>query len=111
MKISLDLAADAGYISISKEPVSRTIEIYSGALLDVDLNGEPVGIELLSLQNIGLLATAPLLQNTKIDFDTLRSLAKYSFRNSNAAVRTLSAPGLVREIDSASPQKTGVLAA
>ena len=47
MKITVDQRADALYISFRQTSVSRTMEINPGTLVDVDHDGEVVGIEII----------------------------------------------------------------
>jgi len=48
MNISYDAEAQAAYLSLAEEAtVSRTIEVTSSVLLDVDSNMNPLGLELL----------------------------------------------------------------
>jgi uncharacterized protein YuzE len=47
--LDLDLEANVAYIRLSRAPVMETIEINDLVNLDIDANGDPVGIELLSI--------------------------------------------------------------
>ncbi|TIC84114.1 DUF2283 domain-containing protein [Nocardioides sp. GY 10127] len=47
IKIEWDTAVDAGYIHLSDEPVSRTVEVNVNILVDLDEYGVAVGIEVL----------------------------------------------------------------
>jgi uncharacterized protein YuzE len=42
-----DLRADALYITLTSSSVARTVEFDSGTLVDVDDDGQPVGIEVI----------------------------------------------------------------
>jgi uncharacterized protein YuzE len=44
---SHDLEADALYVTISSGPVARTVELDNGTLADLDLDGRPVGLEVI----------------------------------------------------------------
>jgi uncharacterized protein YuzE len=47
--ISIDNEAGAGYISLSKSPVASTKPLGGGVLVDLDAEGNVIGIEVLSL--------------------------------------------------------------
>lgn len=42
-----DPAADALYLRVAAGEVARTIEVDSGTLIDVDAEGQPLGIEVI----------------------------------------------------------------
>lgn len=44
---SLDMQADALYITLTDEPVANTTEVDSGTLVDLDAAGRVVGIEVI----------------------------------------------------------------
>lgn len=48
VRLAHDLNADALYITLTDVPVARTIEIDPCTMVDVDANGQPVGIEVIS---------------------------------------------------------------
>ncbi|WP_182050135.1 DUF2283 domain-containing protein [Changpingibacter yushuensis] len=58
VKVEIDKDADAGYIRVSSEPVSRTVELNNNVLVDLDSMGMVVGIEVLGL-------------GTKVPFDEI----------------------------------------
>ena len=49
MKLTIDVDADAGYVSVSQAAVARTEPFAESVLIDVDDVGQLVGIELLTL--------------------------------------------------------------
>ena len=49
MHYAYDGEAQAAYLTLTDKPVSRTIEITPNILLDVDVDGEAVGLELLNV--------------------------------------------------------------
>ncbi|MFG3441580.1 DUF2283 domain-containing protein [Nonomuraea sp. NPDC047897] len=52
MRLSYDLDADALYIYISDAPVTKTVEIDDETMVDLDSNGELVGIEVITIDRI-----------------------------------------------------------
>lgn len=48
--VSIDAAGNAAYVRMSKAAVAETQELPDGILVDYDLSGDPVGIEILSLR-------------------------------------------------------------
>ncbi len=52
MNIKKDKFLDVAYVQLKKGSVSRTIEIKPGILVDIDKNGEVIGIEVLSLKKL-----------------------------------------------------------
>lgn len=50
VSVSVDLAAQAGYITLSCEPVESTVEYSEEILIDLDALGMVVGIEMLNLE-------------------------------------------------------------
>jgi len=52
VKIKKDHKLDVGYVQLKSGKVAQTIEIRSGILIDLDKNGELLGIEVLSLQKL-----------------------------------------------------------
>ena len=56
MKMKTDEKLDVGYVVFRKGKVAETVEIRPGVLLDLDSEGEVLGIEVLSLK-----ALAPAL--------------------------------------------------
>ncbi len=51
MQFAYDQDADALYVTVSEAVVSRTVEIDPLTMVDVDVNGDPVGIEILRLRS------------------------------------------------------------
>jgi len=49
VKLTIDVDADAGYVSVSQAAAARTEPFAESVLIDVDDVGELVGIELLTL--------------------------------------------------------------
>lgn len=49
MKVHVDPEADALYIRLNEEPIMETEEVRPGVLLDFDVSGLVVGIEMLHL--------------------------------------------------------------
>ena len=47
MRLDYDLDAHALYVTISNEPVARTVEMDASTFVDVDADGRLVGIEVL----------------------------------------------------------------
>ena len=60
MKISKDRELNVGYIEFKKAKISKTIRFRKNFLIDLDGNGEVVGIEILDL-----LSAAPRLSSVK----------------------------------------------
>lgn len=48
VQIAHDLDADALYITLSDEPVARTVDIEDCTMVDLDADGNLVGIEVIS---------------------------------------------------------------
>lgn len=51
MKVNYDIMADAVYINVSKAKVARTVKTEDRFLVDVDVHGNVVGIEILDASN------------------------------------------------------------
>ncbi len=51
MKLKVDQAADALYLTIDDSPVVESQEVAPGVVLDFNVRGEVVGIEVLGLSN------------------------------------------------------------
>lgn len=51
MKLKVDQAADALYLTIDDSPVVESQEVSPGVVLDFNARGEVVGIEVLGLSN------------------------------------------------------------
>jgi uncharacterized protein YuzE len=66
-----DPDAEAAYIRMSQGEVAETIEITESLYIDVDENGEPIGIEILGV-DVSALANLPGAQ----DETELRQLLK-----------------------------------
>ena len=49
-EIEIDEQADAAYVRVAASSVQRTEEIADGILIDLDADGELVGVEVLDLQ-------------------------------------------------------------
>ena len=49
--VEIDPEADAAYVRASQAPVFRSEEIADGLILDVDLDGQIVGIEVLGVKS------------------------------------------------------------
>lgn len=52
MRLTHDLDADALYITISDQPVTKTLEVDDETMVDVDANGDIVGIEVITVNRI-----------------------------------------------------------
>ena len=48
MKFSYDPKADALYIRLNEGTIDETDEVFPGIMLDVDIEGNPVGLEILN---------------------------------------------------------------
>jgi uncharacterized protein YuzE len=59
MKLELDPEADAVYLEISAAEVERTEQIKPGVVIDYDIDGNVVGVEVLY---VGKRSHAPLKQ-------------------------------------------------
>ncbi len=49
-KLTIDADADAAYFYVTDKKASKTIEINESIIVDLDLEGETVGVEFLSLR-------------------------------------------------------------
>ena len=49
MKIEFDPAADALYVSLSDQTILESEEVQPGVILDFDVSGKVVGVEILSV--------------------------------------------------------------
>jgi uncharacterized protein YuzE len=49
MKLKVDQAADALYLTIDDSPVAESQEVAPGVILDFNARGEVVGVEILGL--------------------------------------------------------------
>jgi len=49
MKLKVDQAADALYLTIDDSPVAESQEVAPGSILDFNARGEVVGVEILGL--------------------------------------------------------------
>lgn len=49
MKLKVDQAADALYLMIEDSPVAQSQEVAPGVILDFNVRGEVVGVEILGL--------------------------------------------------------------
>jgi len=49
MKLKVDQAADALYLTIEDSPVAESQEVAPGVILDFNVRGEVVGVEILGL--------------------------------------------------------------
>lgn len=70
MRAEYDRRADALYVYVVEGVVESTQEISPDLIVDLDANGQLVGIELLSPQNVDV---APLLDLHPVDGVVLRS--------------------------------------
>ena len=61
VEITEDRQADAAYIHLSDENVHETIEVTDTVSVDLDSNGNPVGVEVLTLKFDLELSHAPNL--------------------------------------------------
>lgn len=59
LKVKKNIKLDVAYVQLRKGKVAETIEVRPGILMDLDKNGEFVGIEVLSIEKL-----APLLEGT-----------------------------------------------
>ena len=59
LKVKKNIKLDVAYVQLRKGKVAETIEVRPGILMDLDKNGEFVGIEVLSIEKL-----APLLDGT-----------------------------------------------
>jgi uncharacterized protein YuzE len=50
MKIEFDQAADAAYIELAEGDIDRTEEIKPGLILDYDVKGNVLGVEILYIR-------------------------------------------------------------
>ncbi len=51
MRIKVDLESDALYFRISEDAIEESEEINKGLIVDYDINGSVVGIEILNVKN------------------------------------------------------------
>jgi uncharacterized protein YuzE len=51
MKLKVDQAADALYLTIDDSPVAESQEVAPGVILDFNVRGEVIGVEILGLSN------------------------------------------------------------
>ena len=49
--IEIDAEADAGYVHVTQAPVARTYEVADGIIVDFDVTGDMVGVEVLALRH------------------------------------------------------------
>lgn len=47
MNINYDTVADAVYVSMTKEPVAKTVRVNDRLMMDIDARGNTVGLEIL----------------------------------------------------------------
>ena len=50
MGVDVDTEVGAAYLALTKEAVSRTVEVTGSVMVDLDINGSVVGVELIDLQ-------------------------------------------------------------
>ncbi|MDD5473179.1 MAG: DUF2283 domain-containing protein [Candidatus Methanoperedens sp.] len=50
MRIKIDLESDALYFRISEDPIEESEEIKKGLIVDYDVSGKVVGIEILNIK-------------------------------------------------------------
>ncbi len=60
MDIKTDKNLDVAYVKLKKGKVRSTVELRPGIIVDLDQNGQVLGIEVLSLTQL-----APMLRGTK----------------------------------------------
>jgi uncharacterized protein YuzE len=72
MKVTYDQQADALYIELDDAPVSRTVHIDRGTLVDLDAQGRLIGVELIRPARPWPLAT--ILNRFPLDPDSARIL-------------------------------------
>ena len=53
MKIEFDPAADALYVRLSDQTILESEEVQPGVILDFDVSGKVVGVEILSVSKRG----------------------------------------------------------
>lgn len=58
MKITRDLNLDVGYVKFRSGKITETVEVRPGVLLDLDKNGQVMGIEVLSLAELAPALTS-----------------------------------------------------
>lgn len=73
---SHDLQADALYITFSEAGVVRTVELDSGALVDVDVDGRAIGLEVIHPHRQWPLEE--FVRDFQISDDVARALREYS---------------------------------
>lgn len=66
MKINYDKIADALYISLSKSKVAKTVKLKDRLIVDVDKNGNVVGVEILDASSQISKSTKPTEIKVKI---------------------------------------------
>ena len=54
MNWKFDEVADAAYLRLSEGKIARTLQLAENVTLDVDAQGRPVGLEVLSVSKTGL---------------------------------------------------------
>ncbi len=72
MKVTYDQQADALYIELDDAPVSRTVHIDRGTLVDLDAQGRLIGVELIRPARPWPLAT--ILNRFPLDPNSARIL-------------------------------------
>lgn len=48
-EVTFDAEADAAYIQLGDAPVARTVDHGGRVLVDVDADGQPVGVEIIGV--------------------------------------------------------------
>jgi uncharacterized protein YuzE len=69
MRIKVDLESDALYFRISEDAIEESEEINDGFIVDYDVNGKVVGIEILNVKNKFKLED---LTGLKLELPTIR---------------------------------------
>ena len=69
MRIKVDLESDALYFRISEDAIEESEEINDGLIVDYDVNGKVVGIEILNVKNKFKLED---LTGLKLELPTIR---------------------------------------
>jgi len=69
MRIKVDLESDALYFRISEDAIEESEEINDGLIVDYDVNGKVIGIEILNVKNKFKLED---LTGLKLELPTIR---------------------------------------
>jgi len=93
MRFSYDPDADALYIRFNEGAIDETDEVFPGIMLDVDMEGNPVGLEILNASKklgkppltVELEIPGKLEQNARVDFGNLSGFPKPPKRGQSPA--------------------------